>query len=202
MSIATDNFEYIQYNVFGLPTNGDGHKQVDRSFYKLPDNLVKMGYPQDIVQLRTILGPENVQLKISASLQGKAGAHACWQYRTITMKGEYPNGDETNRVTIATSPYDPGQELVLDGNDFTVLVNNARDIITYYSTEGGADGSGSGCGATFNRNDGWTNMVVNIKIECKFNLYQYCTLPNSDNLGTDMCYNFMSDYLSLNGLFF
>ena len=173
----------------------------------LHPSYVQQGWPSNMQTLLNIFGNSTTvgTTTLYASVGGTVAGNSCSCGYHLGIQGTMSDMSTFPRFIIQT------KEKGLDNNGPEPLnADNWKQVaifdticfptdVTFVQFDNGGAGCGDNiiCGHFYGTgpNDGWNACQPNIKVVQSIQMINWCSISNSGNMGTDMCYNFVGNYV-------
>jgi len=197
--MTTYSFTINKNNVLVPDAYGNG--SVVFTVDQLPIPITDLaGLPQNLFGLINLVGPTNIKMAYYARAYGTVSSHAC--FATHTLYGFAGLSDTQGKISTQT----PNTGLASTSNNFDAggyvdsgwqsLQYNGPLMISSFTSSDGCVGSCDPVFCQFATLGGWKQMQISLRIDVTVTLLNYCLTPNQYNINSDLCYNYMSDYLN------
>ena len=185
------SFSIYSNGILNPDSNGNGTVTINQSTLTVPQNVIP-GAPTTLADLTNA----GVALTLSYYIQatGSVSSHDCWATYTLYVSGTLPNSVNINKVAIAKTSNDPDRGGSVNSGWQPLITSTTGVIQTITSS---SDCTGSGCGCAFQSKGGWKGVTIDLRIDVVADLLDYCT--QGQNISQDMCYNYISDYITSQG---
>lgn len=196
---ATNTFSIYKNYIFTCNSHGVGSYTFNSQDLPIPAGTIT-GSPATLQDLYQMVGPNNISIDYYVSALGSVSSHECWAVYTLYATAVISDPSctsYTNKVSLASTSDDPSSGAPVNSG-WIPLIKNTVALIVSLQTHEESVGSGTGC--KFESEGGWKTVSISLKIDVAVNLYNYCTLNGTKNIHTDMCYNYISDYIGIKGL--
>lgn len=178
---------------------------LDLNKVSLPSAYISQGWPSSVSGLLSLFS-NNTDLgscQIYLNVNGTAGSHNCACRYVLMASGSMSDGSTINSkefaaVNDSVNISSGGNATTFDGKWMPIQSYGTLvfpTTITVTQTTNGRDGCW--CGGFYNSDDptaGWNACQIGLKVVLTVQTVNWCTLPNTNNVGMDLCYNFLSDY--------
>ncbi|AVL94091.1 hypothetical protein mvi_731 [Megavirus vitis] len=159
------------------------------------------GIPNKLKDLVQSVGPGSVSFTYYIAATGSVASHDCFCTYTMMVDINMINTQNQNKTTtgaigIWSTSHDPDNGGSVNSG-WQRIASGVEDLITGLSSH--EKSSGSGCWCAFEHYGGWNNVRLSVRIDASVNLLNYCTSNGTNNIHGDMCYNYISDYITKNG---
>lgn len=185
-----------------LQCDADGGDVIDpvlSTMIPLPANVVALGAPSNLQQLVNLVGVNNVNISYFAQANGTVSGYNCNNCAYyLNVKGNWDSTGSNSAIrdtTIYTTNSGGSQTI---SSPWVALPTNGTAVVMSKIRVSGEDNDSSACNVCTGTNDIWDNVQVSIKISVTVNLKNYCTIMGSNNIHSDACYYYMSDYMVAN----
>lgn len=189
-SIARNSFTIELNDLFGMDSAGNGSFTFKPDTLLIPtDTLSTIKFaPRTLRELVDMVGKNNITIQYFVRASGYVSGHDCSATYTI-----YTYGDFGGKIAGPKPMWSAGKPPVNSG--WLPFVTTSEPLNRLYTNQ---DCKGSGCKCFFKIKGGWRNTKISLRVVVTVDLINYCTLPGTNNIQGDMCYEYMSNYLSTN----
>jgi hypothetical protein len=171
--------------------NAKGNANVGSIYLPIPPNTI-VSEQATLNELAALVGPSNISMDLYVSGSGYTTDHLgdCTHWLDVTA-GYGP----TLLTTKVLSDVGQGSKgKTLNESNWTLIRANTSDVITGLMSTGQKHSNIAGaCGMA--GNDIWAHVYLNLKIDVKVYLFNFCTKPKSQNIRNPVCFNYMSGLL-------
>ncbi len=196
--MSTNKFEIQINNALSPAANGSASTFFQPRALALPSNIP--GAPATLQDLINLVGPNNISINYYASADGNVSQHDCEAQYTLNAYGRLADGTTTGYTALYTTGADAGSGGPVSTGWIPLITNTTSAITTFSTVETCVDNtSGIGCSCRFESFGGWSRVGVSLLIQATVDLVAYCTASGTQNINSDLCYNYMSDYITANG---
>ncbi|AUL77469.3 mg777 protein [Tupanvirus deep ocean] len=190
MPSPANSFSIYKNNILNCDSHGNASASFGASDLPIPTGVIS-GAPSNLHDLVSQVGANAVTMSYYAQANGKVSSHDCWATYTLYVQGRLSDGTSTSKIGITRTSNDPGKGGSVSTN-WQALTTNTNAVITYLGSQ--EDCNGSGCGCKFESKGGWDGVSISLRIDVTVDLMTYCT--KGQNIYQDMCYNYISDYIT------
>lgn len=187
----SNTFSIQLNNLSALQSDGSSNRFLSADDLTIPPNSLP-GAPSNLAELVQFVGPNNISMSYYCEAAGYVTGHLCSATYVLYCQASYTNNTKSQDTFIAVSEFARGGPIVSTWYPIVVNTNNLINNLTTKSVCSGA------C-CTFEYYGGWKNTTINLRIDVIVNLLNYCTLPGTQNIYSDICYNYIADYINKNG---
>lgn len=209
-ALSPDSQLQWTYNNFIQPTRDDpigddyiNTRSINITAQGLPPDRIQNGWPETVqIFLDLFAGHEDLgQTTVYMNITGTAGSHGCVCKYALVSGGTMSDGTPIVQAEIGSVNPNVqaggGNTTSFDG---TWVRIQKWDTLVYPTsvsvTQTTLDGGGCWCGRFYgdDPDEGWNSCVVGLQVVWQVQTLNWCTLPDTTNIGMDMCYNFLSNY--------
>lgn len=199
---ANNQFTSTWPGVLDPDKDGNDLHEIDvGTFYPIPEELQRVGWPTTVPALLTLVGANNVNINWYFAPNGTTTGHQCKALRYLAVKGYWQqdaNG-QTEYITVVEADQSLGGTASGDGTAWTAFQLNTHDIFRKLKCEADCDWSiFSGCDCYNNMS--WEGLKLDLKMVVTVNIHNWCNSSDGTNYSNALCYNYMGDYIQTYGV--
>lgn len=199
MTSSPLTFSIIAVNLFQTDKNGNGSVTVTNSTLPISP-LTLPGGPATLADLITMVGSQNISITYSLSANGKVSGHDCKAIFDLYADLTTSDNVTTPKLKVAATPQQGYNGYISITQQWLVAVTNTTKLVTKVTADGDCDnGTGGGCGCSFQDQGGWNEAYISLKADVSVNLLNWCTTANTSNIEQPMCYDYLTSYATANG---
>lgn len=192
--MASSSFSIYSNNVLTCDSHGNGSVNFSANDFQIPNGILP-GSPATLQDLFLLIGAGNILINYYIQATGSVSSHDCWSTYTLYVQGTLGDGSFTNEIGVWATSNNPDSGSSVNSG-WEILLTGADSIISSLSTHENCNGSG--CGCAFESKGGWSNVSISLRTDVTVNLLDFCigTGPNFVYNQNDLCYNYISDYIT------
>lgn len=191
-----------------INSNGTSEKNINPYEIIFDDTGMGVSMPKNLEELLAIVGPEPeyITYDVYANATGRVSNHDCWQTNELIVNGFFSNNSNKSSVSVTKTndtPNDGGPIAPCWTNKKThagtcwAKLYQGKDLLTKITTDNKWV-SGGNC--AFFIKGGWDEAKVSLLIFVTVSAKKYCTLPDTENISNDFCFNSMAKYFQQEGI--
>ena len=190
--MPVNTFEIYKNNIIKCDSHGNGQIVFSATDFPIPPGTIT-GLPDNVDSLVNLVGPNNIAISCYAAAKGSVADHDCEATWTLYVSGYLKDGTpiSTTGIVSSSDDLDSGGPI---NTPWVPILSNGSSSPGIIKTMTQCSGSGCWCG--FFIYGGWSNAVVSLKLVVTINLVNFCTTMGQNNIKSDLCYNFISDYIN------
>lgn len=193
-------YTFTSESINKMGVNADGTNTSMPTVFAIPLNAISIGLPKYTSNLS--FGPlaKYTTFIYSVKADGSVSSHGCDATHTIYITGTVadPVGNQTqlNTIGLASTSKLPDAGAPVNTGWISLQYSGSFDLYNLHTWDH-CEGTGCWCFFSTGGLSGWSNITISVKVDVSIDLISYCT-SNPSNLYTDVCYNYLSDYIPKN----
>ncbi|QGR54209.1 hypothetical protein [Moumouvirus maliensis] len=198
--MSSYTFQIYLNDVVGVSSHGKSNYVINQDNVLIPSP--PPGIPKKLQDLVNAIGSDAISFTYYVLATGSVSSHDCFCTYTLMVNISMQDPQNPGRniksssIGIWSTSHDPDNGGSVNSG-WQPVISGVPNLITGIDSH--EKSSGSGCWCAFERYGGWNNVKLSIRIDATINLINYCTKMGENNIHSDMCYNYISDYITKNG---
>lgn len=191
---VSDNysFSFTKDNFLTLSSSGGGDYKFNPVDYVIPTQYVLPGMPDNLTNLIAEIPAPYLIITYDVLGSGNLGGHDCYRTYTLYTDVSFYNGTQIKGTEITASDNNPnvGGHINTGWISIPYSGNSAIYEIVFWQACSGD----CGCIPRYI----WGSISMSLRINVTILAVKYCTLSGTENIHSDFCYQYISNYMVAN----